>query len=297
MARNLLKDKRVILFSSFLVLFSLVLLASTLRDASFRPARHFTQAESEVVQIPVGKMIKRVVDTPLEKQVALLVLLFLFAILVASLLSPEMRKRFLKQFFRLAVSAAFILYLLKLKPDLLQGLFPNLALGFGQSASPIEGTTPPVFEPPQISGWVSFFITFGVVLLLAAFAWRINRWWMFRKETSETHSPLNEIAGIAQASLRELSSGQGSTQDKIIQCYKDMSTVLSARRGLFRDYAMTPSEFAERLEKAGLPPEPVNRLTHLFETVRYGARISAQSDVDEAISCLSSILKYCGETT
>jgi hypothetical protein len=49
------------------------------------------------------------------------------------------------------------------------------------------------------------------------------------------------------------------------------------------------------LEKAGLPREPVNRLTRLFESVRYGARTSAQSDVDEAIACLTSILKYCGE--
>jgi hypothetical protein len=68
------------------------------------------------------------------------------------------------------------------------------------------------------------------------------------------------------------------------------------RRGLYREYAMTPAEFAVRLQSAGLPPEPVNRLTRLFESVRYGARISAQRDVDEAIACLTSILKYCGES-
>ena len=74
-----------------------------------------------------------------------------------------------------------------------------------------------------------------------------------------------------------------------------MSRVVDVRRGLSRGHAMTASEFAARLEKAGLPREPVYRLTHLFESVRYGARTSAQGDVDEAIACLTSILKYCGK--
>jgi hypothetical protein len=134
-----------------------------------------------------------------------------------------------------------------------------------------------------------------IVLLTAVLFWRINRWWMLRKETSDALRPLDEIAGIARASLRQLSSGQGSAQDKIIQCYEDMSRVVGARRGLHREHAMTAAEFAIRLEKAGLPREPVNRLTHLFESVRYGARTSAQAEVDEAIACLTSILKYCGE--
>jgi len=153
----------------------------------------------------------------------------------------------------------------------------------------------PVFQPPQVSGWISFFITFGILLLAAFLFWRINRWWLHRKLTTGAPRPLDEIAEAARASLHTLSS-EGSVQDKIIQCYADMSRALNARRGLYREYAMTPAEFAVRLEKAGLPSEPVNRLTRLFESVRYGARTSAQRDVDEAIACLKSILKYCGES-
>jgi hypothetical protein len=296
MAKRLLKDKRVILFLSFLALFSLVLLASAIGDASFRPARHFSQAESEVIRIPVGEVIKSVADIPLEKQIAFLILLFLFGVLVASLLSPETRKRLLKQFLRLVLGALLLLYLLKLKPDLLEGLLPIFNMGAKQGAlSQGEAIPPPVFEPPQVSGWLSFFVTLGIVLLAAVFLWRVNRWWMLHKEALDAPPELDEIAGVARTSLRELSSGQGSAQDKIIQCYSDMSRVLVARRGLSRDYAMTPSEFVGRLEKAGLPRDPVSRLTHLFESVRYGARISAQGEIDEAIACLSSILKYCGE--
>ena len=132
MAKRLLKDKRVILFLSFLALFSLVLLASAVRDATFRPARHFSQEEIEGhSNSSRSRCIKSIAEIPLEKQIAFLVLLFLFGVLVASLLSPEMRKKLLRQFFRLTVSVILILYLLKLKPDLLAGLFPNLALGAG----------------------------------------------------------------------------------------------------------------------------------------------------------------------
>lgn len=295
MAKRLLKDKRVILFVSFLALFSLVMLASEVRDATFRPARHFSWEETEIVQIPVGRIIKSIAQVPLERQIAFLVLFFLLGVLFISLLSPETRKKLLKQLFRLTVSVILILYLLKIKPDLLAGLFSNLALGGQSASSPTEDAAPPVFEPPHVSSWLSFFIALGIVLLIAVLLWQVNRWRMPHKETSGPHQ-LDEIAGIARASLRDLSSGQGSAQDTIIQCYTDMSRVVVARRGLYREYAMTASEFAVRLEKAGLPHEPVNRLTHLFESVRYGARISAQGDVDEAVACLTSILRYCGES-
>jgi hypothetical protein len=74
-----------------------------------------------------------------------------------------------------------------------------------------------------------------------------------------------------------------------------MSEVVSARRGLLRPDAATPREFAERLEHAGLPAEAVNRLTRLFESVRYGTRKSDESDINEATACLASILQACGE--
>lgn len=74
-----------------------------------------------------------------------------------------------------------------------------------------------------------------------------------------------------------------------------MSEAVSRKRGLLRSTAMTPSEFARRLERAGLPGEAVGRLTGLFEAVRYGGRTSSQREINEAVSCLTAILHYCGE--
>jgi len=296
MLKKVFKDKRAIQVISFLALFSLVVLASAVGDFTFRPARHLSREEADVVRVPVGAMLESVTDIPFEKQVAFLAMIFLFGVLVVALLPPDMRKRLLKQFFRLILGAFLLLYLVKLKPGLFEGIFPILNMAAGQNASPAEENLPaPVFEPPQVLGWVSFFVTVGILLLTVFLFWRINRWWILRKPTTTALDPLDEIAEAARASLRNLSS-VGSAQDKIIQCYADMSRVVDARRGLYREFAMTPSEFAVRLQSAGLPHEPVNRLTRLFESVRYGARTSAQRDVDEAIACLTSILKYCGES-
>jgi hypothetical protein len=74
-----------------------------------------------------------------------------------------------------------------------------------------------------------------------------------------------------------------------------MSNVVNSKRGLQREHAMTPAEFASRLERAGLPREPVDRLTRLFESTRYGSHKSGTPEITEAVTCLTSILKYCGE--
>ena len=76
-----------------------------------------------------------------------------------------------------------------------------------------------------------------------------------------------------------------------------MSRAVEKRHGLTRDVAMTSSEFARRLEMAGLPSEAVHTLTRLFESVRYGARRSTADEIDQAVKCLTVILNFCGEQT
>jgi hypothetical protein len=76
-----------------------------------------------------------------------------------------------------------------------------------------------------------------------------------------------------------------------------MSDVIAKRQGLQRAHAMTPSEFATRLTRAGLPRDPIETLTGLFESVRYGKRPAGQMEINQAINSLKSILAYCGEVT
>jgi hypothetical protein len=173
-------------------------------------------------------------------------------------------------------------------------IFPLMQRGNDNTPYDNGTMTPmPVFEPPQVSPAVSYLISFAVALLWLAVIWGMYRGWK-RYSRLNTKKSLDEIARIARSSLNELSSGRNSS-DVIINCYLRMSDVVSDRRQLYRAEAMTPHEFALRLQQAGLPGEAVTRLTRLFEAVRYGDRKSGPKDVNEAVSCLKTILTYCGE--
>jgi hypothetical protein len=136
-------------------------------------------------------------------------------------------------------------------------------------------------------------ISFAIALIWLVVIWLLYRGWK-RYVSFNGKKPLDEIAKIARSSLNDLSSGRNSS-DVIINCYLRMSDVVSDKRHLHRTTAMTPHEFALHLEQAGLPGDAVIRLTRLFEGVRYGARKSGPQDINEAVSCLNTILHYCGE--
>ena len=152
----------------------------------------------------------------------------------------------------------------------------------------------PVFAPPDLPGWMNYLISLGVVLALLALTWSLQRWWKRFNTPIASPDDLKKLASVARASLIELSQG-GNWADAVTNCYVRMSEVVGHKRGLHRRAAMTPAEFARRLESAGLPGDPVRRLTRLFEAVRYGARKPAQNEINEAVSCLNDILRHCGE--
>ena len=152
----------------------------------------------------------------------------------------------------------------------------------------------PVFEPPQVSPTFSYVISFAFALILLVLLWVLYRGWKRYVELTNPTKSLRDIARIARSSLDDLSAGRNSS-DVIINCYLRMSDVVASTRKLQREAAMTPREFAARLQEAGLPGEAVMQLTHLFEGVRYGDRKSAPRDVTEAVNCLKTILHYCGE--
>ena len=103
---------------------------------------------------------------------------------------------------------------------------------------------------------------------------------------------LGEFAKIARSALGELSEEKES-KNAIIRCYTSMTRAVNERRGLAREAAVTPAEFAAQLENAGLPRESVQSLTRVFERVRYGGQNAGAEDIQEARHCLTAILKAC----
>lgn len=289
---RLFSQKRFILFLSILSLVTLVLLASGLHDVEFRAGRTLGQAESETVRFSINRAIQTITDVPVWKQFIFWVLLFLLVLLVSTILSPELRKRLIRGFLGFAISFFAIIYLLE--NNLLT--LPDLTLGLGERATDVadEPLPIPAFTPPDVPTWANFLISLGVILALLGAAWGLSRWWQRINYLRSLSKPLDDLALIAQSSLDNLAAGY-DWDDVIINCYARMSDVVSRKRGLIRQDAMTPAEFARRLERAGLPGDPVRRLTRLFESVRYGDRKSGQKEISEAVSCLTAILHYCGE--
>jgi hypothetical protein len=212
-------------------------------------------------------------------------------VLIGLLLTPELRKRLLTLFLRTSVVVFATLFILRnFAGNILamQAFGGDAARSAGPDAQPM-----PEFQPPQISSAVSYLVSFAFALLFVSVMWALYQGWK-KYNALNSKKPLDEIASIARSSLHDLQTGRDSS-DVIIKCYLRMSDVVADKRKLQREIAMTPLEFALRLERAGLPGDAVRRLTRLFEVVRYGDRKSAPRDVTEAVSCLNTILHYCGE--
>ena len=286
--RAYFQNKRLILFLAVLALGALTVLAISLNEVPFREGQHFGQQGKTTVEFFPQDAGQVWVEVPIWKQILVWGLVGLMVILIAILLSPEMRRRLLRILFRVAVTAWALYFLIK------RGIIgPNL-FGNGEAPPSQDTFVPiPVFKPPQVSPTFSYLISFVIALVWLLVIWLLYRGWK-RYVSLNTKKPLDEIAKIARSSLNDLTSGRNSS-DVIINCYLRMSDVVSSTRHLYRNTAMTPHEFAMHLEQAGLPGDAVTRLTRLFEGVRYGNRKSGPQDINEAVSCLKTILHYCGE--
>lgn len=290
--RRLFSHKRFIVFLSILSVITIVLLASGLHNIEFRAGRALGRAEAETVQFSVERAIRAITDVPVWKQTIFWVLLFLLVLLVSSILSPEIRKRLIRSFLGFAIATWAIIYLVQNNLLVLPDFTADLERGLAESAE--EPPPFPVFTPPEVPDWINFLISLGIILALVGITWGLVRWWRRLSYLRSLSKPLGDLAAIAQSSLDDLAAGY-DWDDVIFNCYARMSDVVGRKQGLVRQEDMTPAEFARRLERAGLPGDPVRRLTRLFESVRYGTRESSQKEINEAVSCLTAILHYCGE--
>ena len=291
MMRSILGNKHFVLFLALLALGALTVLATSLEEVPFREAQRFAPQQTEESEVAPPRLSQDWQQATAEDNFLVWTLIAIIIALIGVLLSPELRRQMLKMFLRVAFAVATVLFLIHNYGDRLFAAEPE-PVGGGPAAGGMSAPVP-IFEPPEVSSSFSYLVSFVVALfwlVLIGVAYRL--WTRFRQPKGD--STLDEFARIARSSLDQLSSGQNSS-DVIINCYLRMSDVVSDKRRLRRAPAMTPHEFAVRLEQAGLPGDAVKRLTRLFETVRYGDRKSGPRDVNEAVSCLNTILHYCGE--
>lgn len=293
--KSLLQRRWIVLIFSIIAVFMLVWLAAGLSELRFLPAQPLNFGGEDITPVrDILNFIKSdLSEIPTWQVGAVLVLFFVFFALAIIIMPAEVRKRMLRTLFR-AILIGFAVFYYFDNYELLESpLTLNFSTSIGNSeAADGISISPEVYEPPSISPLLIYFISAIFALILIFAAWRMLRPWI--QEKRELDLPLRGFGYIARTSLDDLSEGQ-QWEDVIIRAYMQMSEIARDRRGVSRQQAMTPNEFSAHLELAGLPPEPVQRLTRLFEKIRYGGRKANDDEVDEARGCLKAIAAACGE--
>ncbi|RME53086.1 MAG: DUF4129 domain-containing protein [Caldilineae bacterium] len=213
----------------------------------------------------------------------------LLVTVVHAIFSPQGRK----QLIRMILIVAAILFI---ADRLLQEITPRSAeegasaLGFqgeglGEQAHFPE---PPPFvtDPPS---WLFWAFNIALILVVAGIGWFI---WA-RLRAREEDDTQDRIVQEAEEALAALEAG-GDVRDVVLRCYVQMSQVLRESRHVERRKAMTPREFEQYLAAAGLRDEHIQRLTRLFESVRYGGKPSTGAAALEANDCLRAIVRAYG---
>lgn len=267
---------------------AILVLAWSLQEVKFQPGRSFSAGDAGPNPITLPAL-----QIPSEIPLWKILLLWLAAVvnifLLFSLLSPELRKKMLRQVLWFAVGILILVIALRYKVIELPAFPTQPATTLGQPLpTPAGGSELPVFHPPQLSPWMAYLASLIALLAILLAARIIYTRWIRKRSPS-----LLAIAGIAQASLQDLAAGR-DWGDVIIESYARMSDAVSTNRGLSRGASVTPREFANRLTLAGLPEDAVSRLTGLFESVRYGGHRGSKLDIQDARDCLNAILRACG---
>lgn len=272
-----------------LALAGMLVLAESLASLQFSPGRAFSIDTSSLVSffasihLPGGQWIVLFVRV----FIAIGLLLFPFYILY-HLFSREGRRRLLVDLillgmivFGLALLARRPMQPLEMEPGdasgSLRGVFDNLP----------GGTEVQIFtHPPE---WLVVLVGIILAMIVALIGAVLVRAWMSNRR--DATSPLKRIALKAEEAMVALSDG-GDVQAIIIRCYTQMSRVLAEERGWKREIAMTPREFEQQLTGYGLPVQPVQVLTRLFEDVRYGRNSVGKAEEDRAVESLTAIIHF-----
>jgi hypothetical protein len=288
MFRRLTSSKAWVLVVGLIAVAALVYLSAGLRNLRFDEPGQFLMQRPAPLRSPGGLQMEG--DSGWLTRLIIISAVLALVGLALALFDKKSRKRILK----FLLYAALFVVVASLVNPVEEGSGPGATPPpAGSGLGGISATAPP-YVPPQISSLTAFLVALG--LMLAALAASYYVWSRRRLSSGSEGASLSELGHIAQSTLDELASGR-DWEDAVIRCYERMTEAVGNQRGLYRKTGMTAAEFAGHLEAAGLPSLSVQRLTHLFESARYGARRSTQSDAREAVECLSAIVAACGGST
>ena len=213
----------------------------------------------------------------------------LVLLLIGAILSPRLRRSLL---IAGAVLAVVLLILMWIKPPQ-EAAWEGMELsGVGLLADTDEHRARVVMPETIPPDWAVILVSVGAAaaaaMVGAVFVLKIYP--RLRRGRTEG-GLLEELAKRAGAAVDRIRDG-ADLGDAVRRCYKQMSELLCARAKISDAAVLTPREFADALRTRGMQDATVDRLTAIFEQVRYGGR-AGDAFADEAIACLEAIQTAC----
>ncbi|MBN1660359.1 MAG: DUF4129 domain-containing protein [Anaerolineae bacterium] len=287
------------LLVTILAIVALVLLAATISNIEF------SEGYRLATRRPSGGLSLSWLDRVLDLLLSILFLvaptLMLVGVLYA-LYASGFRARALIWFLWVALMTVGLYLVLRFYPQLFHRVPritppPDLAMATPAPTAaavaglePFDAIAPKWAEPVAVIG-IALLVALGVV----AGAWALVR--RLQRPPGPIAATPWALAGKAQRALDALHAG-ADVRDTVMRCYFEMGRVLDEHYGLVRQEAMTPREFERLLAGVGtrwvLPRAQVERLTRLFEMVRYGSHPATGTQEQEAIACLTAIAATLG---
>jgi hypothetical protein len=148
-------------------------------------------------------------------------------------------------------------------------------------------SSPPDIGAAELTPTLVWLLSLGLAALILVGAGGV--YLIMRSYRTRPVSPLESIATSAETALQAIEQ-DGDMHAAVLRCYASMLAA-SRQQGLDRPIHLTPAEFIQRLVQVGLPPGPVERLTHLFEAVRYSPHAPTPEMEAEAVDCLQVMVQ------
>ncbi len=283
--------RRILLGGAFVVLFGILfVLIGGLNSTTFLPGKPLPNPFTAVDLAPFagtasqgtwGMNTARLI-------VQILFILALVVIVVFAIFSSEFRWILLTIALILVVILAILSQIEIKQRDGQVEMQEQPDIVFGEPPPPV----PPVHvEIPdaRATDWLMILTALGSAAVLTGIGLflLLRVYPAFQKHRTERNLLLDELGQRAHEAVTRIRAG-GDPRAAILRCYKEMSEVVSREERIQNFSYFTPREFAARLRSSGMMVAHVDRLTAIFEQVRYGGRPGG-AFVDEAIGCLEAL--------
>lgn len=143
--------------------------------------------------------------------------------------------------------------------------------------------------PQEAPPWVNTVVIVLVTVLVVGIVVTIYIFIQRKRAQAKQDSALDRVADQAQNALRKIRSG-GDFNSAILNCYYEMNRIVQEELKISRQRTMTARDFETYLINKGLPQEPLQRLTALFERARYSGQLPDAEQEQTAIDALSNLV-------